>query len=164
MERALLEMIEQAARRGDDDIDAALQFLALFAVANAAVDHGRAQIGETPVIAKGGLDLRSELARRLQDQTTKFPVMSKQRQNRKCEGGGFASAGLGGADQILAGENNGEGAKLDRGRFGKTHCLDAAHHFSRKIEIVKTRSEEHTSELQSLTNLVCRLLLEKKKQ
>src|SRR5258706_11027275 len=27
----------------------------------------------------------------------------------------------------------------------------------------KLRSEEHTSELQSLTNLVCRLLLEKKK-
>src|SRR5438093_6565305 len=29
---------------------------------------------------------------------------------------------------------------------------------------VRLRSEEHTSELQSLTNLVCRLLLEKKKQ
>src|SRR5262249_61799345 len=28
---------------------------------------------------------------------------------------------------------------------------------------VSARSEEHTSELQSLTNLVCRLLLEKKK-
>src|SRR5437016_10999362 len=28
---------------------------------------------------------------------------------------------------------------------------------------MKSRSEEHTSELQSLTNLVCRLLLEKKK-
>src|SRR5262249_61865554 len=28
---------------------------------------------------------------------------------------------------------------------------------------VEARSEEHTSELQSLTNLVCRLLLEKKK-
>src|SRR5438093_9165985 len=28
----------------------------------------------------------------------------------------------------------------------------------------KARSEEHTSELQSLTNLVCRLLLEKKKR
>src|SRR5438046_8076260 len=28
----------------------------------------------------------------------------------------------------------------------------------------KFRSEEHTSELQSLTNLVCRLLLEKKKK
>src|SRR5437016_6527785 len=30
--------------------------------------------------------------------------------------------------------------------------------------IQKMRSEEHTSELQSLTNLVCRLLLEKKKK
>src|SRR5438093_4535659 len=30
--------------------------------------------------------------------------------------------------------------------------------------VVGGRSEEHTSELQSLTNLVCRLLLEKKKK
>src|SRR5437016_9487013 len=30
--------------------------------------------------------------------------------------------------------------------------------------ILNGRSEEHTSELQSLTNLVCRLLLEKKKK
>src|SRR5438046_4121393 len=30
--------------------------------------------------------------------------------------------------------------------------------------VTVSRSEEHTSELQSLTNLVCRLLLEKKKQ
>src|SRR5256886_8679860 len=29
--------------------------------------------------------------------------------------------------------------------------------------VLKTRSEEHTSELQSQSNLVCRLLLEKKK-
>src|SRR5258706_14925056 len=31
-------------------------------------------------------------------------------------------------------------------------------------EVKSGRSEEHTSELQSLTNLVCRLLLEKKKK
>ena len=30
--------------------------------------------------------------------------------------------------------------------------------------VIEIRSEEHTSELQSLTNLVCRLLLEKKKK
>src|SRR5437016_7956737 len=30
------------------------------------------------------------------------------------------------------------------------------------LAVSATRSEEHTSELQSLTNLVCRLLLEKK--
>src|SRR5258706_9736057 len=35
--------------------------------------------------------------------------------------------------------------------------------FSASIPIAVLRSEEHTSELQSLTNLVCRLLLEKKK-
>src|SRR2546430_4915083 len=34
----------------------------------------------------------------------------------------------------------------------------------RRPEIVEDRSEEHTSELQSQSNLVCRLLLEKKKK
>src|SRR5438046_7613002 len=33
----------------------------------------------------------------------------------------------------------------------------------RLLTVFEMRSEEHTSELQSLTNLVCRLLLEKKK-
>src|SRR5437016_11556013 len=33
-----------------------------------------------------------------------------------------------------------------------------------EVEVDHRRSEEHTSELQSLTNLVCRLLLEKKNQ
>src|SRR5437016_9780687 len=33
---------------------------------------------------------------------------------------------------------------------------------ARGIAVALKRSEEHTSELQSLTNLVCRLLLEKK--
>src|SRR5258706_9869814 len=35
---------------------------------------------------------------------------------------------------------------------------------SRPLRRAGPRSEEHTSELQSLTNLVCRLLLEKKKK
>ncbi len=39
--------------------------------------------------------------------------------------------------------------------------LDAA--FTNPREGGATRSEEHTSELQSRRNLVCRLLLEKKK-
>src|SRR2546430_12308823 len=36
--------------------------------------------------------------------------------------------------------------------------------FAQGILIPQDRSEEHTSELQSQSNLVCRLLLEKKKQ
>src|SRR5438093_7038953 len=43
-------------------------------------------------------------------------------------------------------------------------CRDLDTRWSRKCNYRKTRSEEHTSELQSLTNLVCRLLLEKKKK
>src|SRR5262249_59430218 len=35
--------------------------------------------------------------------------------------------------------------------------------FAQKIGVLPKRSEEHTSELQSLTNIVCRLLLDKKK-
>src|SRR5690606_39800252 len=34
---------------------------------------------------------------------------------------------------------------------------------SDKLKVIEARSEEHTSELQSRENLVCRLLLEKKK-
>src|SRR2546427_1612004 len=36
--------------------------------------------------------------------------------------------------------------------------------FARLVAWLRGRSEEHTSELQSQSNLVCRLLLEKKKQ
>src|SRR2546427_8336727 len=35
---------------------------------------------------------------------------------------------------------------------------------SRREDFLRIRSEEHTSELQSQSNLVCRLLLEKKKK
>src|SRR2546430_6433414 len=50
-------------------------------------------------------------------------------------------------------------------RHDKKGISHAAHLsvFSRKAESPK-RSEEHTSELQSQSNLVCRLLLEKKKK
>src|SRR5437016_10926300 len=37
-------------------------------------------------------------------------------------------------------------------------------HLAKTLLVNICRSEEHTSELQSLTNLVCRLLLEKKKK
>src|SRR5262249_60517131 len=40
--------------------------------------------------------------------------------------------------------------------------IDSAHRVREPGVLRRARSEEHTSELQSLTNLVCRLLLEKK--
>src|SRR5688572_31656020 len=46
------------------------------------------------------------------------------------------------------------------------HLRDAAHRVDHRGVVVDEleRSEEHTSELQSQSNLVCRLLLEKKKK
>src|SRR5690348_17558203 len=41
--------------------------------------------------------------------------------------------------------------------------LDQAHELQRGLPVFRLRSEEHTSELQSPVHLVCRLLLEKKK-
>src|SRR5258706_7391317 len=43
-------------------------------------------------------------------------------------------------------------------------ALEATGHVPERDARSQLRSEEHTSELQSLTNLVCRLLLEKKKK
>src|SRR2546427_1637687 len=44
-----------------------------------------------------------------------------------------------------------------------THELSTALRGSIRLSEMRSRSEEHTSELQSQSNLVCRLLLEKKK-
>src|SRR5207302_11342032 len=42
------------------------------------------------------------------------------------------------------------------------YAVEAHVHFVREKPLVEARSEEHTSELQSRENLICRLLLEKK--
>src|SRR5438093_1531279 len=57
------------------------------------------------------------------------------------------------------GDTTGALAMIERGRA----AVDAAGHQYSAADH-RQRSEEHTSELQSLTNLVCRLLLEKKKK
>src|ERR1039458_9275461 len=56
------------------------------------------------------------------------------------------------------GEVSGEGCRLCT-----SECVVALSAVRAVNEISKCRSEEHTSELQSLRHLVCRLLLEKKK-
>src|SRR3712207_7983034 len=51
---------------------------------------------------------------------------------------------------------------VDGERQGLGHALEAAGEHDRRPELSGSRSEEHTSELQSRQYLVCRLLLEKK--
>src|SRR5438034_2409213 len=52
----------------------------------------------------------------------------------------------------------------DRGSAGPRRSRPAAHHLAAAYPLPRRRSEEHTSELQSHSDLVCRLLLEKKKK
>src|SRR5690606_40534063 len=53
--------------------------------------------------------------------------------------------------------------EIDRDVRKVTRALGEARDLDVQLEVVQERSEEHTSELQSRENLVCRLLLEKKK-
>src|SRR3712207_7769926 len=62
-----------------------------------------------------------------------------------------------------------EGQQLDQADRHHVHDVELAvvdghrQHPQRRLRLVAPRSEEHTSELQSRQYLVCRLLLEKKK-
>src|SRR5438046_7005594 len=58
-------------------------------------------------------------------------------------------------------------ARLELGQQLLDEFVDGFARFDHQHDLARPfeeRSEEHTSELQSLTNLVCRLLLEKKKK
>jgi hypothetical protein len=61
----------------------------------------------------------------------------EQLQQRQREAGGLAGAGLRGAEQILAGENDGNGLRLDgRGR-GVALVRDSAEQFGLEPERIK---------------------------
>src|SRR5215213_11696836 len=66
--------------------------------------------------------------------------------------------------ESLAGITTGGGTSSDpallRKTAGAAALIDAIRHYGHLAVQLDPRSEEHTSELQSLTNLVCRLLLE----
>src|ERR1035438_10830184 len=53
---------------------------------------------------------------------------------------------------------------MDSGYGNTGSCFSAITFIDGEKGILRYRSEEHTSELQSLRHLVCRLLLEKKKK
>src|SRR2546427_7651710 len=54
--------------------------------------------------------------------------------------------------------------RLQAARRGHHDLLHHGLRDAHRVDRVDSRSEEHTSELQSQSNLVCRLLLEKKKK
>src|SRR2546430_7436276 len=57
-----------------------------------------------------------------------------------------------------------DGANIGVANYGSNTVAKLPQNNTSASEVGEPRSEEHTSELQSQSNLVCRLLLEKKKQ
>jgi hypothetical protein len=115
--------VEQAARGGDQDVEAVAQGLPLRLVADAAEDHG---VAEAEVLAVGGeglADLRGQLAGRGQDQdadrTAALRAIAlgvQALQDGEGERGGLASAGLGEAQQVASIQHVRDGLHLDRRR------------------------------------------------
>ena len=109
----LLDEIEQAARRGDQDVDAVAHRGDLRVLADAAENDGVAIAVMLAVNLQALADLNGELARRRQDQRARrlgggrFAVLGETLQQRQAERGGLAGAGLGDAEQVAAGRISG---------------------------------------------------------
>src|SRR5690606_41897072 len=67
------------------------------------------------------------------------------------------------ANGLLRGRSLVETDAADTAQLPRGALQGHAEGFAQRADVVLGRSEEHTSELQSRENLVCRLLLEKKK-
>ncbi|MNS87259.1 hypothetical protein D3C72_1211970 [compost metagenome] len=126
---ALRHVVEQPARRGHDDIDAALEGLDLRVDAHAAEHHHRAQLQVFAIVADALLHLGGKLTRGGQHQCAHWHAgaargriagggFAQQLQHRQREARGLAGAGLGAGEQVATFENGRNGLRLNRGRRG----------------------------------------------
>src|SRR3989441_2195460 len=112
------------------------------------MSSGARHLSERFLARRGGLGMTTLLPRRLKpDFGERFIEQA----------GGFIHVGLG--DIEHGGEAN--DVAVEAALADQQAVVAGALH---QLQIGKGRSEEHTSELQSLAYLVCRLLLEKKKK
>ncbi len=122
---ALLLQIQQAARRGDQDVHALLDAVDLGLHAHAAEDDGGVDVQVLRVAAHRFLDLRCEFTRGRQHQgadalaaelVARHLALREAVQHGQGEGRGLAGAGLGACQQVVAGEHRRNGLCLDGSR------------------------------------------------
>ncbi len=121
LDAARLQVVDQAARGGDQHVHAARQRLQLRAVGHAAHDGGGAQVGQLAAVGRGGFgDLQGQFAGRGQHQHLHADALvgghlGDAVQRRQHEGGGLAAARLRGHHQVVAGQRLRDGGGLDGG-------------------------------------------------
>ena len=118
VQRALLQVVDDAARGAHDDLGAAAQAGELDAVGLAAVDR---QHGDAAEVVGEGLegvgDLERELAGRGEHERLGGADLAVDAgEDRQREGGGLAGAGLRQADDVAAAHQRRDGRGLDRRR------------------------------------------------
>ncbi len=166
---ALFMQIEQAPRRGDENVHPVGECADLGMLAHAAQDDGVAQREVPPVGAETLPDLEGELARRRQNEGMRggSPAVSaaalpfvvgvsfvagsvggKMLQDGQGKGSGFSRAGLGDTEQILSGEELRDGLILDRCRMGVVFRAKGALERPGHAEIGE-RTLSHVNELPS---------------
>ena len=118
-EPAALEMVEQAAGRRDQHVDAARELGVLVVERNAADDERDVELVVGAVFGEAFLDLRRELARRLEDERARHAgagaALFQHGQHRQREGRRLAGAGLRDAEHVAPGEHVRDRLFLDRG-------------------------------------------------
>ena len=114
-----------------------LQLFRLLSVADTAVMTVTAQIGKPPVVAKCGLDLRREFARRLQHETANVSVLRELRQIGSANAAVLPVPVWAVPIRSFPARTIGKCAQLNRRRLGETHRLGPANHFRRKTKIFK---------------------------
>jgi len=126
---ALLDVIEEASRRGDDDVGAVLQGLGLAAIADTAENHGHFELGKAGIIPKRSFDLGGEFARGFENERARATAgFAEFGENREGKGSSLAGAGLRAADHVLAGEDERNRAKLNWRRIDVARCLNPVQH------------------------------------
>ena len=136
----LAHVIDQPARRGDDDVDAGAQGALLHAHLDAAVDGGARDRRVIRQAVNLVFDLHGELARRREDEHAALrgrrfrrrrsaPSGWRRRQqplqHRDDERGGLAGAGFGARDEVVAGERERNDRALNRPRVAEAEIADA---------------------------------------
>ena len=140
VDRALADVVEQAARGRDDDLGAVAQRADLRIEADAAVDRDRPDRLLVAVRPDALLDLERELTGRGEDQgadqaTALGPAGVQALDHRQHEGRRLAGAGLGAGEEVAAGEDERDGLGLDRGRLGVALVGDRAKELGRQPEV-----------------------------
>ena len=141
----LLQVIDDAARRGDDDVDAVLEHLALLVVIHTAIDEGRSQSGMSANSLEVLLDLDRQFTRRRENHCARIAGLALDQgrfgqqaiKHRDEEGGGLARAGLCLAGDIAALKRDRQGQCLDRRAANEAGVVEAGQQARMQIETFK---------------------------